>query len=888
MRSAIVLVVGLLFLALSFLDNGVLSRIHNQLDKEIAPREKLFLHLDNNLVEQGKHVWFKAYLTKKNELSRSELSQVLYIDLLTLQGEKVLEYKYLIDSGKVGGGVFIPDTLENDNYILSAYTNELRNYEQGYTQILEVKRYASLFKNCKLTFDKKAYDSGDDISFEIQTLDVNDKPIGKINYDYRLYNQGVVIENGNDKTDKEGTNSHELSFDPNQFLINPLIIVSTTFDDKRSDFYFEVPRADNKVEVINFFPEGGQLVQGRETRIGFHALDQIGGDVAFHGYIIDQMGNQIVSVASDYNGIGSFVFQPKAEGKYQLKVANSSEVFLLPEIKKTGYGLSFLGISKKDNMASFELFQSGGLDSLVHAALITNGRVHYFSTLVLKQKDVVGISLDSLETGIAEFRLYSKTGEELASRRIYINADRVVSFDFSLPENVENAGEFVEVEIEAKDYLGAPVQGDFSIAVTEDMSLFHGGFNRPNIISSLLVDAEVSSLNKNGNKLKLSNYYSADNINDLLLILDFESLTGTSKVKNNKSEDAQDYLYGLVLNKNNVPQAGVDIVAIVKGTWDRNIITSNEFGFFKLPISLLNAENKGFILGIADEGEHKNLKIRIEKNTYRPKSIRRLSIADITPEFLKNSNQNNFDNARMLPAVTVEDESFQDLFLSKKVSHYGNFTSMTKEGSELKVGQDFLAYIRQVTNVAYVNRPSDGNIVFRGVPKSAGQTFGGGGYPALFILDGVPVGYNYHDLDYLRVDEIKSIDIIKSSSAVVTYGTRATGGVIIVKTGISSGQNVGQYLTQKKLEENLINDFDRAISVDFFEPKNKFLDFNSIDDTSLKTTLYWSENLIFDENGIARVRYRNSDLPAKIAITINGISNRNVLGYGAQTYFVDP
>lgn len=848
-------------------------------------QERLFVHIDNNLVEPGNNIWMKAYLTERKSNRPSTLSNVLYTDILTHKGDKLLGYKFRLDSGRADGAIYIPDSLKYENYILSAYTQEMSAYGEAFTQVIEVRAYKSLFQVCEVKFDKDLYQSGDPIDISIRTMDINKKPIGKVKYEYKLYNQGVVIRDGSGKTDKEGIAEHQLSLDKNQYVHKPILEVTTSFDDKQSNFYFNVPVVVKKELVVAFFPESKVMLEGVQGRVGIRVRDMEGIPINFRGSIMDNQDFKVTDIQIKTNGIGSASFTPEPGKSYYLKIPGLDQKYDLPKTQKQGYAL-YLQESGAERI-KFNVTRSAGTDTLVHVALISGGKVGYFERLDLEDEQEVTIPVAELERGIAEFCLFDRYGKRLINRCVFVNNGQLVDFDFDFSSKYNKIGEEVELAIKARDGEGNPITGDFSLSITEDFSVFHKTFKQSNIISRILLESAVSSRLQNRESFLAGDIFSGDNINDALLVLnykwdDWNKKQATIEVDRSNRE----VLQGLVLNHKNAPQAGVDIVAVVKGAWDRSIITSDDFGFFTLPVSLLSEENRGFIIGIANDSEAKNLKIRIKGVDYVPRAVEGLSFPLLMAEQEVFDGTEGFSNAKILPDLTVEDESYTQLFLDKKVQNYGSFSSTVKKGDQLRQGQNFLDILRQVTSVARADMPVPGNIIFRGVPKIAGGTFGGGGTPALFVLDGVPLGNNYHDLDYIRVEHIESINVIRSASAVINYGTRASGGVVVVTTGMTKDVMGQKLLTQQKLEQNLLNNLERAVSVDFFEPRRTFK--NEIDTTEfsmLKSTLYWSPNLTFDENGVAIIRYRNLDLPSKVMIRINGVSADHKLGFREQSYF---
>ncbi len=53
------------------------------------PREKVYLHMDNASYLEGDTLWYKAYVVRASSLLPTELSKVLYVELLNADGQLV-------------------------------------------------------------------------------------------------------------------------------------------------------------------------------------------------------------------------------------------------------------------------------------------------------------------------------------------------------------------------------------------------------------------------------------------------------------------------------------------------------------------------------------------------------------------------------------------------------------------------------------------------------------------------------------------------------------------------------------------------------------------------------------------------------------------------------
>ena len=91
---------------------------------------------------------------------------------------------------------------------------------------------------------------------------------------------------------------------------------------------------------LQLFPEGGQWVQGLESKVAFRAVGEDGKGVAFRGRIVNQQNDTLVRFEPYKFGIGSFVFTPQAGQSYRVLLQNTENkwfTYAPPAILEQGY-----------------------------------------------------------------------------------------------------------------------------------------------------------------------------------------------------------------------------------------------------------------------------------------------------------------------------------------------------------------------------------------------------------------------------------------------------------------------------------------------------------------------------------------------------------------------
>ena len=80
------------------------------------PQEKVYLHLDNTGYFMGETIWFKAYVVRADKTKLTDISSVLYVELVDPTGEIVSTQKVKITNGTGAGYMILRNFLNSGFY----------------------------------------------------------------------------------------------------------------------------------------------------------------------------------------------------------------------------------------------------------------------------------------------------------------------------------------------------------------------------------------------------------------------------------------------------------------------------------------------------------------------------------------------------------------------------------------------------------------------------------------------------------------------------------------------------------------------------------------------------------------------------------------------------
>jgi hypothetical protein len=172
---------------------------------------------------------------------------------------------------------------------------------------------------------------------------------------------------------------------------------------------------------IQFFPEGGNLVDGTLIVVGFKAVDENGKGINVDGDIVDQDKATVAHFQSGLFGMGRFEINPSASKQYKAYVrigGNQLTVVNLPAVLPKGYTLKV--ISGQDNLTISATSNFEGDNRPLYLLIHTRGLVKYANSLPLDHgKGIVTIPLSTVGEGVSSITLFNASQQAVCERLIF-------------------------------------------------------------------------------------------------------------------------------------------------------------------------------------------------------------------------------------------------------------------------------------------------------------------------------------------------------------------------------------------------------------------------------------------------------------------------------------
>lgn len=356
---------------------GIISYVQHVMGfNRAVPQEKVYMHFDNTGYFEGETIWFKAYVTRADNGRPTDLSKVLYVELLNPSGDLIKTQKYYIDEqGQTHGDIKVDSLFGTGFYEVRAYTRYMTNW--GVNAVFS--RVFPVFK--------KPVEEGNYEDLTIDTRLYQERNPNNRDQQDSLYMKAV----------KEGIYSNNTA----------------------------------KTVSVQFYPEGGDMVQGKKCHVAMLAVTDDGRPYQGQAFVVNQQGEVLASVQTDTLGRGEFTVVPDASG-LAMKMMNArgkEQQFNLPTARREGCTVTLDVIS--DEMLATLQCTDGVCGELIGYVLMNNGNIYFCDTLVASPLMELELNRGGMKEGVNQMTVFNSDGQILADRLFFIcpqssDADTIV------------------------------------------------------------------------------------------------------------------------------------------------------------------------------------------------------------------------------------------------------------------------------------------------------------------------------------------------------------------------------------------------------------------------------------------------------------------------------
>lgn len=288
-----------------------------------------------------------------------------------------------------------------------------------------------------------------------------------------------------------------------------------------------VPEAVKQTDQVSvaFFPEGGTLVAGLESRVGFKAINALGLGTDVEGVVLESAGDTVAAFQTEHVGMGRFSLLAVAGKRYtaHVKTANGQRLTVpLPEVLARGHTLGIDNLTGKDFVRVFVSTshpEPGAAKGLILMAHLRGQVAFVAKGSTAKKTFVANVPRAAFASGgVAQFTLFDATGQPLAERLAFIKPRDLLRVTLTPDKASYKPREPVSLQLTVTDTAGKPVpDAHFSLAVT-DARQVAAEPNAGSLVSYLMLSSDLR-----GTIEQPDQYFDPANLNatshlDLLLM----------------------------------------------------------------------------------------------------------------------------------------------------------------------------------------------------------------------------------------------------------------------------------------------------------------------------------------------------------------------------------
>ncbi|KLT63653.1 hypothetical protein [Pedobacter sp. BMA] len=548
-------------------------------------KSTLFVHFDKNVYTNNDQVWFTGYLLKGvTDLANYH---TLYISLVNnLDSTVVLQDKFLIEKGICFGNLTLPDSITGGNYRFVINANVIVNGKSDVEFIQPITIKSTIVNKLTATvaiFNRNQENNKTGTALlKVLTSDNRFVENAEINY---TIGRSEILKRGTAKSSVIG----ELMIDyPSAAITAENNLLSITVNKGNDTRYinYDLPYTNQQQYQVRFFPEGGYLVNGITSRVGFEIKGL--NDASIKARALLFRDNEVLdTISTNSHGFGFFNLYPNLKSKYYIKILSgdgSGQTILLPEILRTGITLSATE-SICDNILRIHL--KSNLDAKVHLVLHNYSGIFLHTNLMLKanMSQPVKFQLDSVPAGLNSITVLDSLYRPLAEKAIFAHHDQISKINIETDKEIYSTRDSVHLELDLQSQL--PWKSGFvSIACVQANRLTL--INERNIVDYYLLEKELGVLPSNLSGIRFSDRAF---LNELLMIKGWTRYRWPVEKLEYRDSISSMELTGQVKKGKKNLKVPVSLFTIAAN--NVNVFKTDNAGYFTIPVEYLLAKDKG-------------------------------------------------------------------------------------------------------------------------------------------------------------------------------------------------------------------------------------------------------------------------------------------------------
>ncbi|MFN4000408.1 TonB-dependent receptor plug domain-containing protein [Algoriphagus sp.] len=642
---------------------------------------------------------------------------------------------------------------------------------------------------------------------------------------------------------------------------------------------------------LQFFPEGGNLVNGIMSKVAFKAIGEDGLGRVVKGKILER-GRILGEFESNPLGMGVFPLLPEKGKTYTAQIEGSEQELFLPIALNKGIVMSVTNSPKTSDLLIKIQASENVAFQTINLLAQTRGLVCASSKADLSNRVIfVRIPKEEFPSGIAQLTAIDENGIPLAERLVFIDHRDQLEITVTTDKPNYAPREAVRLTIETKNKESKPMPANLSLTVFDSEQVI-SDVNRQTIESNLLISSELKGyIESPGYYFNPANKDKEIALDYLMLTQGWRKFTIVDALSSDRKKQVHRIEKGLTLKgqltdtKTNKPieNGTVSYLSLFPIT-ESSTISTGENGEFEFQDLFYFDSTKVTLTGKPKNGRTPVSLSTVGRYPSPPLKYPILSYfsspSDVEKDFIsKNLERKNINRAFdfeeddvILEGIEIQGKKIEDQYTGPRIYGDGSIKVKVADNPVLENLQHPLDLIRgRVAGVQVVGGGMDWKVLIQGV-NSIGSSI-----EPLILLDDVEI--KIVDLSSIPVMEIESYTVWKGPDAVV-FGSRGANGAI----GFYTRRGIVKPSPLNQVEASLVP-AGYQFEQEFYSPKYT-TDEPPQAKPDKRITLFWEPHIQTDSTGKASLLFYNADVETVVQGEIVGISRNGSPGTSRFSYKV--
>jgi len=654
---------------------------------------------------------------------------------------------------------------------------------------------------------------------------------------------------------------------------------------------------------MNFFPEGGSLVQGVNSKVAFKATDKNGENSVISGSVYNDKNESVADINTEFQGMGEFILTPGPQ-KYYAKVSCNGHNYKydLPTALPQGYAMT-VDNSDSDKIAVIIQKNAETRNEPLGLMVTCRGVLYVSQQVVMNSENAVAykISKKLLPTGISQFTLYNTAGDILSERLTFVNHLSQMTINVTQNKPDYKPFEKVSLDFQLKNNHDQPIETTFSVAIRDESNSPYNPYSN-SILTDLLLSSELKGYIENPGVYFQKNDNAHRQALDLLLLTQgwtrysWKQMVGKTPFKIQQPLEKQLFIDGniaSILLKRKMKNVDVSMALLADSTSQQGKCKTDSVGNFNFGLMDFKGTAK-LILQSKVKDKRKDTRIMLNRqfvpdpkpyplaelnsNPYYKTFNDTTNIAADSSNIYSPKNQKNLsmgEREHLLKEVIVKEKQLP-MKMSVKYDVSKEMDKMEDTGEWQPT--DIYGFLNKTNGYVSTTTLPDGTTkaTYKGKQirfvRRDSKTF------ATELSDD-SFGSGSDDNNNAFKGRLPLVDEIESISIIEDYGTilRILNGNVPDPTKVAIA-----LITLKKNFQRIPNGvrsttFDGySYTKEFYNPRysrNRVTNENDI-----RRTLYWNPDVKTDKDGHAKVSFYNNATAKGMNISAETVTENGVIG----------